>query len=255
MTDEQGRVIELSIEVPGSPEEVWEAIATGPGISSWFVPTEVEEHVGGAVRQDFGELGSEVGAVVAWEPPERVVFGAAGRPLTFEWTVEAVGGGSCTVRLVNTGFGHGEEWDDDYDGMSMGWRLFLEILRLHLTHFRSEAAVAAVPAAMVPGPNAQAWEQLCGAFDLAASLDPGATVSLQASDGPPWSGRVERATATEAMRHYVLLFDEPRGTGFLAAEGKGDEVAVSAYAYLYGSDAAERADSWRRTWAERAVRR
>lgn len=30
-------------EVPGTPEELWQAIATGPGISSWFVPTKFEE--------------------------------------------------------------------------------------------------------------------------------------------------------------------------------------------------------------------
>ena len=34
------RSVEAEVEVPGTPEEVWQAIATGPGISSWFVPTE-----------------------------------------------------------------------------------------------------------------------------------------------------------------------------------------------------------------------
>jgi hypothetical protein len=32
------RSVELEIEVPGTPEEVWQAIATAPGISSWKVP-------------------------------------------------------------------------------------------------------------------------------------------------------------------------------------------------------------------------
>ena len=43
------RYVEAEVEVPGTPEEVWRAIATGPGISSWFVPTQVEERVGGKV--------------------------------------------------------------------------------------------------------------------------------------------------------------------------------------------------------------
>ena len=34
------RSVQVEFEVPGTPEEVWQAIATGPGISSWFVPTE-----------------------------------------------------------------------------------------------------------------------------------------------------------------------------------------------------------------------
>ena len=42
--DESGRRwVQVEVEVPGTPEEVWQAIATGPGISSWFVPTELEE--------------------------------------------------------------------------------------------------------------------------------------------------------------------------------------------------------------------
>jgi len=36
------RSVQVETEVPGTPEEVWHAIATGPGVSSWFVPTEME---------------------------------------------------------------------------------------------------------------------------------------------------------------------------------------------------------------------
>ena len=43
MVDDDRRAIELEVEVPGTPEEVWRAIATGPGISSWYVPHTVEE--------------------------------------------------------------------------------------------------------------------------------------------------------------------------------------------------------------------
>ena len=35
------RYVQVEVEVPGTPEEVWQAIATGPGVSSWFVPTEI----------------------------------------------------------------------------------------------------------------------------------------------------------------------------------------------------------------------
>ena len=233
---------------------MWQAIATGPGITSWFVPTEVAEREGGAVRQHFGEMGAEEGHVVRWEAPRRVVFeaGAAmGRPLAFEWTVEAVSGDTCTVRLVNTGFGPGEEWDGDFDGMSIGWRLFLENLRLHLTHFRSQRATAAVPMAMVAGPNERAWSALCAAFDIPDRLGGGDAISLPNGDGGPWHGRVERTMAVEAMRHYVVMLDEPPATGFLAAEGNGDQVAVSAYFYFYGDSAREHATRWDQAWTAR----
>ena len=41
------RSIQAEAEVPGTPEEVWQAIATGPGISSWFVPTEIQANKDG----------------------------------------------------------------------------------------------------------------------------------------------------------------------------------------------------------------
>src|SRR4051812_44479172 len=49
------RSVQIEIEVPGTPEEVWQAIATGPGISSWMVPAEFEEKDGKpvAVKMNF----------------------------------------------------------------------------------------------------------------------------------------------------------------------------------------------------------
>jgi len=50
------RSVQVEFEVPGTPEEVWQAIATGPGISSWFVPAEFEERDGKpvAMKLKFG---------------------------------------------------------------------------------------------------------------------------------------------------------------------------------------------------------
>ncbi len=48
------RSVQVEVEVPGTPEEVWQAIATGPGISSWFVPTRSEERQGGQQVCTFG---------------------------------------------------------------------------------------------------------------------------------------------------------------------------------------------------------
>ena len=65
------RSVQVEVEVPGTPEEVWQAIATGPGISSWFVPTEFEERDGKlvAVKMNFGPGMESRATVTAWEPP------------------------------------------------------------------------------------------------------------------------------------------------------------------------------------------
>ena len=71
------RSVQVEFEVPGTPEEVWQAIATGPGISSWFVPAEFEERDGKPVAMKLIRPGMEPRAVVtAWDPPR--MFAAQG---------------------------------------------------------------------------------------------------------------------------------------------------------------------------------
>lgn len=254
----EDRSIELEIAVPGSPEEVWEAIATGPGISSWFVPHTVDEREGGSASARFG-LGPEMevpGRVAAWEPPHRVVFdgGEGVDGLAFEWLVEARDGGTCVVRLVNTGFGSGDDWDGQYDGMTEGWAMFLLNLKLHLTHFRGQNARAAIPSAMWAGSRDDAWSTLTGALGIPARPAVGARIEIDAPDAPTLAGTVVDTTPWRLS----LLLDEPAsGTAILAAEGSGDDVSVSIWSYLYGTDGAAAAERdeplWQRWLDEQAA--
>lgn len=231
MSEDQSRRIELEIEVAGSPEEVWRAIATGPGIGSWFVPSQVEEREGGVIAQEFGP-GQEVeGVVTAWEPLGRFAFGAAdGSGLAFEWLVEARDGGSCVVRLVNSGFGEGEEWDSQYDAMTDGWRIFLANLELRQRLFPGRAAHPLAVTAVWPGPGARAWARLTSALGLPEALTPGDSVR-SGPGAPPLAGRVAVA---RAGHHAVLALDSPApGTAILAAEERDGAVAVSTFLYLY----------------------
>jgi uncharacterized protein YndB with AHSA1/START domain len=245
--NDRTRSIELSVEVPGSPEEVWETIATGPGISSWFMPMDVEEHVGGQAIMDFGTFGKESATVTAWEPPRRVVFESGGeRPLAYEWLVEARDG-SCVVRLVNSGFGIGEEWDADFDGMSNGWRIFMQNLRLQLTGFRGQRARCAIPTATLPGPKEQAWRTLCDAIGVPTDLVAGDRFET-AGSAPALSGRIDGVLRSDMAITYLLVVDAPiAATGFVAVEGMGDKVAASLYLYLYGDGADATANEWS-TW-------
>ena len=257
MVDDR-RTLEAEVEVPGSPEEVWRAIATGPGISSWFVPHTVEEREGGAANASFGP-GPEMqvpGRVVAWDPPRRVVFdgGEGVDGLAFEWLVEARDGGTCLVRLVNTGFGSGGEWDDQYDGMVEGWQLFLLNLKLHLQHFPGQTATTALPVAQWTGPRSEAWARLTDALGIPAAPEAGERVAVSAPGTPALAGTV----ADVASCRLALIADEPApGTAFVAVEGDGEQVNVSVWSYLYGPDgeAAARRDepAWARWLGERGV--
>ncbi len=251
MTDDQDeRSIELSVEVDGTPEEVWRAIATGPGISSWYVPHEVEERKGGAAMASFGP-GPEMqipGRVTEWDPPERIVFAGddPSATMAFEWLVEARDGGTCIVRLVNSGFGTGEEWDAQFDGMAEGWQLFLLNLQLHLRHFRGQTGRPVLPMASWPGGRSEAWARLLAALGLPTTPLEGQQIRTS-GDAPALAGTVVQADDWR----LALLLDEPApGTAFLAAEGRGDEIGVSVWQYLYGDDREEIAAAVEPAWWE-----
>ena len=40
------RWVEMEFLAPGTPEEVWQAMATGPGNAAWFTRATVDERVG-----------------------------------------------------------------------------------------------------------------------------------------------------------------------------------------------------------------
>ena len=259
MSDDR-REIRLEVEVPGTPEEVWRAIATGPGISSWYVPHTVEERPDGAAVASFGP-GPEMqvpGRVAAWEPPERIVFdgGPDVEGLAFEWTIEARDGGTCVVRLVNSGFGTGEPWDDQYDGMVEGWKLFLMNLRLHLEHFAGRSATSSLPMAMWAGPRDDAWARLTGDLGLPAAPRVGDRVE---ADGPGDATLAGTVVAAEPWRLSLVLDTPAPGTAFLAVEGAADAevLGVSIWTYLYGDEGAAAAISdgpqWSAWLAERSI--
>src|SRR5688500_5892750 len=100
------RSVQVEAEVPGTPEEVWRAIPTGPGITSWFVPSEVEERVGGSTVCHFGPGMDSVASITEWNPPHRYIavtkedMGPGTPDVATEWIVEARAGGQCVVRVV-----------------------------------------------------------------------------------------------------------------------------------------------------------
>src|SRR5260221_9027960 len=124
------RSVQVEVEVPGTPEEVWQAIATGPGVSSWFVPTEFEESDGRpvAVKSNFGPGMMARSSMTTWDPPR--MFAAQGEgwggspPMATEWSVEARAGGVCLVRLVNSLFASTDDCANHLEPPERGWPAF-----------------------------------------------------------------------------------------------------------------------------------
>ena len=234
------RSVQVEVEVPGTPEEVWQAIATGPGVSSWFVPAELDEREGGAITCHFGPGMDSSATITEWDPPHRLAaesrdLGPNAPTLATEWIVEARSGGTCVVRVVHSLFASTDDWDNQLESTESGWPAFFLILRLYLTHFRGQPCSTFQVAGFAPGPESKAWDVLTGALGLGgATLGQRRTTSAGA---PPLAGVVE-AVREDRHPYAMLLLDEPApGAAFLNTCGMGTQVFLAIGFYFYGDRA------------------
>lgn len=235
-------VLELSVQVPGTVDEVWRAVATGPGMTSWYVPSTVEEREGGATTSRFGE-GDEMlipGRAVVWDPPRRVCFDggeegiAHGMTMTFDWHVEPGDDGTQTVRFIQSGFDPSPEGQAMRAAMAAGWSLFLQNLQLHLEHFSGRDGLPMLPSATGNGTLADTWQRLTAAIGIPATPAVGDRVRAEGADAPPLAGTV---VGVDPWRISLLLDEPAQGTGFIAAEGVDGQMMTSVWLYVYGDDA------------------
>jgi uncharacterized protein YndB with AHSA1/START domain len=249
------RWVQAEVEVPGTPEDVWQAIATGPGISSWFVPTEVEERAGGTVVAHFGPGNSmdSLSNITAWEPPRRFTADSRddmqpGDPtVATEWIVEAQSGGTCVVRVVHSWYTDKDDWDGLYEQTEFGWVEFFRILRLYLAHFPGQRCAAFQLMPVAPEPKADAWAALTGPLGLA-----GATMGQRVrapADAPPLAGVVEQVGPSEHPEMLLLRLDEPApGLSNLFALPMGGLVYLAIRFFFYGDDAPAAAAAAEPVW-------
>lgn len=250
------RYVQAETEVPGTPEEVFQAIATGPGLSAWFVPAKVEEREGGKAILNFGPGMDSISTVTGWDPPRRFAaesqndLGPNGPPVATEWTVEARSGGTCIVRVVHSWFASTDDWDNQFEGHEQGWPAFFRILRLYLTHFPGQRSAALQFIPMSPEPKAKAWAALVGPLGL-TGLTAGQRVSSTAGS-PPLAGVVERVGESDYPEELLFRTEEPApGLAHLFAIEMGGQVCLSVRFYFYGDGAAaavERAEPRWREW-------
>jgi uncharacterized protein YndB with AHSA1/START domain len=234
------RSVQLDFEVPGSPEQVWHAIATGPGISSWLFPTKVDERKGGAIEFNIGPGMESSGTVTAWEPPSRFAYeepnwSGNAPPLGTEFVIEAKSGGKCIVRLVHSLDTDSDEWDEQIEGFETGWPSFFHVLRLYVSHFFGQPCSPLRVMGNVPGPEATAWEELVEDLGLTGVRvgDYGRT-----KNGPKLAGTVERCGEGKHPNELTLRLDEPApGIALLGAYSWGGQVHISLSLYLFGNTA------------------
>ena len=188
----------LEAEVDATPEAVWDAVATGPGINSWYMGlTEVEPGAAGRVRTTLGDAVLEA-EVIAWDPPRRFAYraveGTDGRFIAYEFTIEGRAGGRTVLRLVASGFIPGEDWEAEYEAMTSGGQMFFRTLVASLTHFAGRTATPVSASSPPVADWALAWDALHRALGLPPAVAPGHPVRCTPAGLPPIDGVVDDVT-------------------------------------------------------------
>jgi uncharacterized protein YndB with AHSA1/START domain len=217
-------------EVPATPDEVWAAIATGPGMNSWFMGrNEVKAGTGGTVRTVFGDYAPEQ-EITEWDPAHRFAYGSSpapdGRFIAYEFLIAGRADGSTVLRIVTSGFLPGDDWADEFEAMRMGGEFYFRTLVEYLTYFAGRFAVPVTAF----GPPGTSWPRdrslLRRELGLGESAQPGQPARIRGEVGPA-DGVVYFASADA-----IGIRTQDALQGFLHGFGK----PVVAAHHLFGPD-------------------
>jgi uncharacterized protein YndB with AHSA1/START domain len=129
----------FEVTIPASRAAVWQAFTTSDGLSTWLTPGAVVDlRKGGEWTAHFPGGSTGGGTIVSFIPQEELVLSALApekfptvrseRTMAkFQFVVAT--GQSTLVRMVQTGWKSGEEWDKAYEYLADGNVQLLETLR------------------------------------------------------------------------------------------------------------------------------
>lgn len=124
-----GKVLAIAVTVPAPRAEVWKAFSTSEGLSSWLAPNAVVDlKPGGDWMVRFPGGSSAGGTIVSFVPQQEIVISALApekfptvraQRTTARFELEDHGTGTL-VRLTQTGWKDGDEWDRAYEYLTAG---------------------------------------------------------------------------------------------------------------------------------------
>ncbi|UWZ82397.1 SRPBCC family protein [Occallatibacter riparius] len=134
--DDKAKVLQIELSIPAPVHEVWQAFTTEQGLTTWLAPSvSVDLKPGGDWLVKFpGSTGG--GTIVSFVPEKEIVINAlapdrfpnvrvARTRAVFTFTPA---GGSTLVRLTQTGWQSGAEWDAAYEYLAGGNAQLLAML-------------------------------------------------------------------------------------------------------------------------------
>ncbi len=180
-------------ELPATAEQVWAAVATGPGNQGWLYPMDVEPGVGGKVSRGPA-------TVTEWEPPHRFVCrfqNDVGFSNTLSYTVDGRADGTAGLRMGIHWVQEGEAdagWDTRADAAEKHVDFYQHSLEQYLRYFAGRPAVYVRAARSEAPADAGAFAALRGRLGLPEDAAAGDTVRLAPEGVDPLDAVVDYLT-------------------------------------------------------------
>lgn len=224
--------VPLEATVGAAPEEVWEAISTGPGIDSWFLGR--SEVADGVVRTAFGPFDMPPSHVTAAEPGRRLAHSSDkaddGRFVAYEFMIEGRDRGSTLVRMVTSGFLPGDDWQDEFEAMSRGLELYFATLVEYLGHFAGRVATPLTEFGPPVADWAPAWDHLYATLGGEPAV--GDRVAVNGVEGVVYFRNAQTLGIRSGAAMYRLM------------QGFGGSLIASHLLFEGGDDQGPRWRSW-----------
>ncbi|MEU8296415.1 SRPBCC domain-containing protein [Micromonospora sp. NPDC048909] len=236
--------LQKDIELAATPEQVWEAIATGPGIDSWFMGrSQVEPREGGRTSLTMAGHVDEA-TVTAWEPGKRFANrtepGPDGSFMAIEYLIEGREQGGTVLRLVQSGV-LGDNWETEYEAMQTGWNMYLGSLAAYLEHFPGRTGVPVTAFRPEAGRPEQVWAAVADAFGIAGPITEGAKARLTIDGLPPIEGVVDLA----GLPTYVGVRTDDALYRFLhSGTERGNVLVLGHHVFTADADSSRTEQAW-----------
>jgi uncharacterized protein YndB with AHSA1/START domain len=243
--EQTGRILRAEIRTKATPQQAYEAWADPEKIAHWF--------------PDRAEGQAEPGATITWifdrfdhRIPYEVLIAQPARKFAIRWNPPpgmnpgilevsiSKEGGDTVVRLVESGFREGAEWDEEFEGIDSGWQMALALLKHYLDNYFGSSRSSF----LVMRPAEFSFEQVVPLYRTGAGLrkwltksgdygEVGERFALDLQEAGKASGRVLAKT----KRETALGWDEIRGALELKAFSMGPQKILCVHGCGWGLSA------------------
>ncbi|MCI0413436.1 SRPBCC domain-containing protein [bacterium] len=246
-TPTQTRSIERTIEINAPVEKVWKALTDAHELMRWFpLDAKVMPGKGGSIFYSWGPPYEGRSQIEIWEPNHRLKTAEGGgeQPPGAERIPPQVAtdfqleshGGKTILRLVHSGFGMGENWEDEYDATSRGWTFELDNMKHYLENHAGESRQVIWARTLLLNTREEVWIRMMskGGFLQEGSIEnlrPGDPYAIKTAGGFELKGKViankpptDFYGTVENFNNGIFCFRIERGSACGAPPGADPET-------------------------------